>query len=57
MTRKEKIKLFDKLDKENNEFNFLKHYVFYCNNCNFKDVGILFNTRGELIEWDIDEDE
>jgi len=36
MTRKEKIKLLDKLDKGNNEFNFLKHYVFYCNNCNFR---------------------
>jgi DNA-directed RNA polymerase subunit RPC12/RpoP len=36
MTRQEKIKLLDKLDKENNKFNTLKNYVFYCNNCNFR---------------------
>jgi DNA-directed RNA polymerase subunit RPC12/RpoP len=36
MTRQQKIKLLDKIDKDNAEFNALKHYVFYCNTCNFK---------------------
>jgi len=36
MTRQQKIKLLDKIDKERSIFNNIKHYVFYCNNCNFK---------------------
>jgi ribosomal protein S27E len=36
MTRLQKIKLLDKIDKKSAEFDALRHYVFYCNKCNFK---------------------
>ena len=36
MNKQQKIKLLDKIDKDFEIFNLHKHYVYYCNKCNFK---------------------
>ena len=63
MTRSQKFKLLNKIDKRKKNFNALKHYVFYCNKCNFK---ITVSDRpdpyieckvGNYFEYEVDRNE